>query len=312
MNARINDAELVGHFEPGTPEWHAARANGLGGSEIAPVLGLSPFESRFSLWHRKTGMANPVVENDVMYWGKLLERTIREEFNRRHYLDDGFVAHEAGTWRHVDRQWQVANPDGLIWPLILDRQEEPPVSMLEVKTARTDDGWGEEGTDQIPIYYRTQVLWYLDVFGLDLCHVAVLIGGSEYREYQVTAAPDEAAFMRERAVDFLGTVRRRERPDIDAHDQTYQVIREMHPDIEDVAKEVPASIAVPYLNANEAFAAAKAEKQQATATLADFLGTAHYATYLGDRIADRRSKGGGTPYVQAITRKAAGQKVSIG
>ena len=33
-------ATLIGHFEPGSPEWHAARATGLGGSEVAPVLGL--------------------------------------------------------------------------------------------------------------------------------------------------------------------------------------------------------------------------------------------------------------------------------
>ncbi|MDQ3578214.1 MAG: YqaJ viral recombinase family protein, partial [Actinomycetota bacterium] len=61
---------FVGDFAPGSPEWHAARAQGLGGSEIAAVLGLSPWESRFSLWHRKTGTASPVVENDIMYWGK--------------------------------------------------------------------------------------------------------------------------------------------------------------------------------------------------------------------------------------------------
>jgi hypothetical protein len=98
---RINQAEFVGYFAPGSPPWHAARARGLGGSEIAPVLGLSPWESRFSLWHRKTGLANPVVENDVMYWGKLLERTVREEFNRRHMLDDGFMA---ARGRHMAAQ----------------------------------------------------------------------------------------------------------------------------------------------------------------------------------------------------------------
>ena len=47
---------VLGWFEPGTSDWHAARANGIGGSEIAAVLGLSPYESRFSLWHRKKGL----------------------------------------------------------------------------------------------------------------------------------------------------------------------------------------------------------------------------------------------------------------
>lgn len=308
MSARIKDAELVGHFAPGSPKWHDARTKGLGGSEIAPVLGLSPWESRFSLWHRKKGLANPVVENDIMYWGKLLEDTIRREFQRRH-LDDGLLVSEAGTWRHVDRPWQIANPDGLIYP-IADGENLPIDSLLEVKTARTDDGWGEEGTDEIPVYYRTQVLWYLDVFGLDLCHVAVLIGGSEYREYKVTASADEAAFMRERAEEFLGTVDRDERPSIDAHDTTYQIIRELHPDIEDAKLEVPAAIAVPYLDANAAHKAAEDEKRRAASVLADFLGNARRAYYDGRQIAMRISKGGNVPHLQATPQKAAGLKVS--
>lgn len=31
-------AEFVGHFEPLSPEWHAARADGIGGSEIAGLV----------------------------------------------------------------------------------------------------------------------------------------------------------------------------------------------------------------------------------------------------------------------------------
>ena len=75
---------FVGNFEPGSPQWQAARARGIGGSEIAAVLGLSPWESRFSLWHRKMGLAAPVAQNDVMYWGNRLEGVIRDEFNLRH------------------------------------------------------------------------------------------------------------------------------------------------------------------------------------------------------------------------------------
>src|SRR5205823_13949319 len=84
MTAVARDLPVfVGDFEPGSPEWHAARARGLGGSEIAAVLGLSPWESKFSLWHRKMGLASPVVETDEMYWGKLHEPTILAEWNRR-------------------------------------------------------------------------------------------------------------------------------------------------------------------------------------------------------------------------------------
>ncbi|GAB3472200.1 YqaJ viral recombinase family nuclease [Actinophytocola sediminis] len=307
----MSTAVYLGSWEPGSPDWHAARAQGLGGSEIAPVLGLSPWESRFSLWHRKTGLAAPTVENDVMYWGKLLESAIRDEWNRRHDDDTTtLIARADGTFHHRARPWQIANPDGVV------RRYRAGVgkvdSLLECKTARTDDGWGEEGTDEIPVYYRTQCLWYLDVFGLDLCHVAVLIGGSDYREYQVTYSADECEFMRAKAVEFLGTVQRGERPDIDSHDATYQVVRELHPDIDDVEVEVPAEIAVPYLAAITDHKAATEEKQRTTALLADVMGSARRAYIDGQQIAMRVPSRGpdSPPSVRHTPIKAPGQKVA--
>lgn len=307
----MSTAVFVGNFEPGSEEWHAARVTGLGGSEIAPVLGLSPWESRFSLWHRKTGLAAPTIENDGMYWGKLLEGPVRDEWNRRH-ADDGLQAQQVGTWQHRDRVWQIANPDGLV-----RRAIRPSVwrvdSLFEAKTAWNDDGWGEPLTDEIPVYYRTQCLWYLDVFGLDVCHVAVLIGGSDYREYRVEYAANECEFMRTKAVEFLGTVRRGERPDIDEHDATYQVVRELHPEIDDVEVEIAGDVAVPYLTAVEGYERAAAEKQARTAVLADAMGNARRAIYAGEQIAIRvPGRGlGSPPYVRHTPSKTTTtQKVS--
>lgn len=291
---------FVGDFLPGSPEWHAARARGIGGSEIAAVLGLSPWESRFSLWHRKMGLAAPVAQNDVMYWGNRLEAVIRDEFNLRH-ADDLPPVRTIGTWRHGARPWQIANPDGR-----LDDE------LYEGKTAYNSDGWGEPGTDEIPVYYRTQVIWYLDVFGLKRCHLAVLVSGSDYREYVVEYAPDEVEIMLDAARDFLDTLERRERPSIDDHDATYQVVREMHPEIDDVKVDIPGHIAVPYVDAYAAHKAAEAEKKRTAAELADFMGSARRAYFDGEQIAMRvRSSGDGPPSVKrTTTKKTPGLKVS--
>ena len=103
---------LLGWFEPGTPEWHAARANGIGGSEIAAVVGLSPHESRFSLWHRKKGLVGPVEENPQMRWGKKHEPTICAEFAELH---PEWIVHISGTYAAAGRAWQIANPDRLLY-----------------------------------------------------------------------------------------------------------------------------------------------------------------------------------------------------
>lgn len=310
---------FVGDFEPGSPKWHAARAHGIGGSEIAAVLGLSPFESRFSLWHRKKGMVRPVEQNDVMYWGNLLEPVVRDEFNRRHRGDflgepGSFpAALPIGTWHAAGRPWQIANPDGVIhhWENMGGLSGRRWM-LYEGKTAYSDDGWGEPGTDEIPVYYRTQVLWYLDVFGLKTCHVAVLISGSDYREYQVEYSADECELMRTKAAEFLDDLNSGKRPDIDAHSATYEVVRELHPDIADVKFDVPGHIAIPYLDAITAHKASAAEKLRTAAVLADAMGPARRAVFDGDQIAMRVAGRGpdSPPSLRATpSKKTTGQKV---
>ena len=319
-------AVYLGQFEVGSPEWAAARAHGLGGSEIAAVLGLSPWESAFSLWHRKTGTAATIPDNPILEWGRRLEDAIAEKWAAQHA---DVMLSQTGMWHHADRPWQIASPDRLIYDLTLGcacgaRGNEPcdcttptdwvpepwPHAVLEIKTARDDLGWGEPGTDEIPVYYRAQVLWYLDALGLDVCHLAVLIGGSDYREYTVTASPGEAALMRDEAENFLATIRAGLRPPIDGSDITYQLIREQHPDIEPADYPVPMEIAEPYLDALAAHKAAEEEKRRTTAVLADAMHTCRRAIYLGQTIATRvPGRDGKPPYLRATPVKEPGRKV---
>jgi putative phage-type endonuclease len=289
----MSAAVLLGHYEPGSDTWHAARRDGLGGSEIAAVLGLSPFESRFSLWHRKQGLVGAVADNDVMYWGRALEGVIADEFGRRHPELAGLPA---GMYRNRERPWQLGQPDRFAGD-----------DLLEVKTARYDDEWGTEGTAEIPVYYRAQALWYLDCLQRRRCHVAVLIAGSDYREYLVEldadAMPDVIA-MREAAAEFMATLRTGQRPDIDDHTATYQAVRELHPDIDPTTVDLPADIAVAYLDALAAHKDAEAAKREATARVADAMGSAQKARHIDRVIATRRAKGDGHPYVQAANGAA--------
>ena len=284
-------AELIGTWEPGSPAWHAARMDAVGGSEVAPILHLSPFESHFSLWHRKAGMVAPVEENPQMRWGKKLEDVICDEFAAQH---PKLSVVRAGTYRHVERHWQIANPDRLAIG------ETGDVVVVEAKTARDEIGWGEEGTDEIPVYYRCQVLHYLDVLGLTLAYVPVLIAGSDYREYVVTYDAKDAQLGRDAAEAFIASLRQGRRPPIDSHDQTYRVVRELHPDIEDVNVEIAMGLANDYRDACVALTLATTEKKRQTALVADAMGNARRAVDpMGDAVAIRISKQGGTPFVQA-------------
>ncbi|MGW1840869.1 YqaJ viral recombinase family nuclease [Streptomyces sp. NPDC002067] len=276
---------ILGWFAPGSPEWHAARAAGIGGSEIAAVLGLSPYESRFSLWHRKKGLVAPVEETDAMYWGTALEPVICAEFARRHPERD---VQPAPTYAAAGRAWQIANPDRLL------ANDGDPAALLEAKTSRDDIGWGEEGTGEIPVYYRAQCLYYLDVLGLDRCHVAVLIGGSDYREYIVEYDLADALQMRSAGAEFMRSLAADERPEIDGHGATYQTVRELPEGLDDVDVEIPAQLRDRWHTAQDTYWAAEDELTACKAQLLDAIGTGRRATCGGDRVATRTVRAGHT------------------
>jgi putative phage-type endonuclease len=283
---------VLGWFEPGSESWHAARANGIGGSEIAAVLGLSPYESRFSLWHRKKGLIGPVEESEEMYWGKVHEPGICARFAKEH---PDLPLTVAPTYAHPDRPWQVANPDRHAGP-----------DLLEAKTSRDAEGWGEEGTAQIPVHYRAQCLHYMDVTGARRCWVAVLIAGSEYREYVIEYDEDEARILREAGARFMDDLAQDRRPDIDGHSATYQAIREIPDGLDPVDVEIDTALRDRWHAAQDALWIAEDEVTACKGLLLDAIGTGRRAVCERDRVATRTVRDGKTyQLLPARTRRNA-------
>lgn len=288
-------AVLIGRFEPGSDEWHQARANGIGGSEVSAVVGLSPYDSRFSLWHRKAGHIGPVEVTEPMEAGTLLEPVIVRKFAQNH---PEFDVEASATYCHPERPWQIANPDAVI--LHETEDSAHPDYLLETKFALYDEHWGAPGTAEIPIHYRCQVQWYLDVFGLATCYVEVFIGSQgQFREYIINADPSEQATLRDKAKEFLDSLHADQSPDIDAHTATYSAIKEMHPQIHPISVEVPADLARRFCATRAAEKIAKEQAQHATSLLADHMGICKQATHAGHTIATRQARGNGLPYVVA-------------
>ncbi|MFB9687238.1 YqaJ viral recombinase family protein [Amycolatopsis plumensis] len=294
-------AVRVGTFEPGSAAWHAARTSVLGGSEVAAVLGLSPWESRFSLWHKKKGNVDPEGDNAVMRWGRWLEDPIARAFAEQH---PEYRMRRSGTWASRARRWQVATPDRLLSSLT-ER------ALLEVKTSHNTDEWGEPGTDEVPIYYRTQALWQLDTLGLSRAHIAVLISGSDYREYVVDWNIAEVSVLREAGREFLDTLERDERPDIDEHTATYRTVRALHPLIDDVEVEIAPGLAERYRRAIAEHKAAEDAKRRAAAEVLDALGSGRRAVVAGESIAIRvPGTGDSPPSLRPSPIRSTPQKVS--
>ncbi|MGW1135684.1 YqaJ viral recombinase family nuclease [Streptomyces griseoluteus] len=300
------DGILIGHLTPGTAAWEEARTGlTITATEIAAVVGLSPWMSRFSLWHKKAGLPTPPFEmNPAVEWGNRLEDAVADKWQDEH---PGQLAAPAGTWRHRNRKWQRATPDRLIYPqpgADFDVAEKAQ-ALLEVKTSPFGDDWGPTGSDTIPIHYRCQVMWQMDTLGLHRTHIAVLISGHDYREYTVDYDEAEARTLRDAAEWFLHDVRNGVRPDIDGDTATYQTIRVQPDGLEDRDIEIPFGLVCRWDDAYEAHREASDRLTQVRSEVLDLIGNGRRAICEGRRIAYRTVRDGHTHSLNPYTSKDA-------
>ncbi len=167
-------ARIWGAPDPVTDRaaWLEWRRHGLGGSDVAALLGLSPFAGPFDVWLSKTQSVDG-GSNRAMRSGVLLEQAIAAfaagELEAELLPSEGLV--------HPDRAWHRGTPDGYLEGGLVGAR-----AGLECKKVRTLDGWGEPGSGDVPIAYRVQCAWYMGLADLDRWFVAVFATLSEQWE----------------------------------------------------------------------------------------------------------------------------------
>jgi putative phage-type endonuclease len=238
-------------------EWLAARRPAITASEVAVILGISPFDSAFNLYYRKRGEISDDYDNDAMSLGRHLEPWIADRWAADH---PKWHVSETGLWQSEERPWQMATPDRLLQDRGAGEHDwRERDSVLEIKSSGTYDGWGEDGTDQIPPYYRAQVLWQLDVLGLAEAHVTCFfLATRQRRDYVVAYDQADVELMRAAASTFLMRIEDGDPPPVDGHDATARALMELWPKVEDGEATIPAGLARRYEAAKKAAKKAKA------------------------------------------------------
>lgn len=195
-----------------TPEdWQAYREKqkGIGGSDVATILGLNPYKTPFTLWLEKTGQIQPpVLNNEYIEWGNILEPVIREKFAK----ETGFeVTENHWVMLHVEHDFLVANIDGEV----IDPQFAGEKGVLEIKTAgeRMRDQW-EEGP---PHHYMLQLQHYLAVLDYSYGYIAVLIGGNTFRYFLVERDDYVIDHIIQASANFMHMVENNISPEISGH-----------------------------------------------------------------------------------------------
>lgn len=171
-------------------EWLQARRTGIGGSDIAAIMGISPYATAYDIYKAKVEEPEDEEESEFAYWGHKLENTVAKEFERRTDLK---VQNVNFIMRHPVHSFAIANIDrGIVNPEIagnirFKNGELTTDMILECKTASEFVGkdWGDEETDEVPDQYQCQGQWYMGVTGTKVCYMAVLIGGNKFRIYRI-------------------------------------------------------------------------------------------------------------------------------
>lgn len=154
--------------------WLEERRKGIGGSDIAAILGLSPWKTAYQVYREKRKEVEDWQGNEGTDWGKRMEPAIRQWYSdttgRSVRLPDKIMYHS----KHP---FMLASLDGFT----------DDGRIVEIKTARSGKKWGEPGTDQVPDYYAVQVHHYMTVTGLEVADVPVSIAGGSPVLYEIPA-----------------------------------------------------------------------------------------------------------------------------
>jgi putative phage-type endonuclease len=185
-----------------TDKQRAERKLGIGGSDMPIIMGLSSYKTPYQLYLEKSEIVvSPDETSQYQYWGSILEGVIRDEFSKRNNVK----VETPDTIVHPNYDFIRANIDGYIpeWNAV-----------LEVKCASSfaSKQWGDEGSDIIPMQYLVQVAHYCSVTNSDSAHIAVLIGGNDYREYKYVRDLDLEQYVINAAKTFWNCVQTKTPP----------------------------------------------------------------------------------------------------
>lgn len=231
-------------------EWLALRNTGIGGSDAGTVLGVNPYKQPLQLYHEKRGELEPddLSDNEAVHFGNALEDVVAAEFSQRTSLK---VQRHNDMLRHPEHSFMIANLDRLVWDgdkKPAHRGEIRTKTLLECKTALgrfTDkSAWGPDGTDEVPESYFMQCQHYMAVAAADLCYLAVLMAGPEFRIYTITRDEEIIEVMIEREREFWNAIQGGTPPGLDyEHRTTPDLLSRLYPGTDGTAIDLPESAA---------------------------------------------------------------------
>ena len=161
-------------------EWLEWRRKGIGGSDVAAIMGISPFHTARDIYYDKQRIVPLEEEEEDEFddsWvakemGNLLEPLVAKIFQKK----TGFEVYQIKKmFYHPNHPFMLADVDYFV------KLPDGTVAILEIKT--TDDSrvgeWYKDGEKIVPVYYETQGRHYMAVTDIDRVFYCCMYGRSE-------------------------------------------------------------------------------------------------------------------------------------
>jgi putative phage-type endonuclease len=236
--------------------WLRARRQGIGGSDVAAVLGVSRWNSALSLYVEKTSADAPDEESsEIADWGRIFEPAILKRYaerSQRRVIRGGKLMRSKRTAHHL------ITLDGVQFNRAPSGAKGPGVA--EVKTT----GYGERFHEDLPVEVQIQIQWELFVTGAEWA-TCIWLPFPERRLQWVDVLP-HPAFTEQlvEAVDnFWQRVQRHEPPDPDGSESSTHALYKLYPEQGDeVIRIINATTIADEYKLNQASIALLEERQR--------------------------------------------------
>ena len=209
--------KLVNVTKISRQEWLEYRRKGLGGSDAASVVGLSPYRGRFALWAEKKGLLDEKEDNEQMRQGRDLEEYVAQRFceatgkkvRRNNYM-----------YRHDLFDFLQAN---------IDREVIGENAGLECKTTSVYNKHDFE-SGEVPLVYYCQCMHYMAVMGYDRMYLAVLVLNKGFYWFTIERDEEEIKNLMQAEFDFwMKFVVANVQPEADGNEDTKKVLAKVFP-----------------------------------------------------------------------------------
>ncbi|MDZ7703149.1 MAG: YqaJ viral recombinase family protein [Trueperaceae bacterium] len=279
LQRQLGCADIVPTPDPETQRdaWLESRKAGLGGSDMAGILGLSPWSSAHEIWEEKTD--RKASDGDMLRFrlGRALEPFTIAEFERETGLE--VLPFDGVTFVRRDRPWGRGNTDGLVF------DDGHFVGLYEGKTASIFNRG--EWEHHVPVYYQTQAQHYGWVLDAERAFFGVLyLGRTDFDHHVLPRDEDDVLEMVEAGDEFWQYVEDDEPPPPDGSRAARDFRARMYRNYEKQNVELELdqfSDVLAFQDAHQRIKAAESDKEHAQQRIMEHVGRKYRGTFHGTK-----------------------------